>query len=220
MTAHVQQIRQQQRELLAELDKQRIDHAQRALQLVADPTDPDLIEAVEASVARIEALQKRLALFEAAISGAHVKDAQDAEAARLSFAVEARERAKGLCVKREAVAGQIDKTIAVLGKQLAEFNDLSAQISRAAHDCTKSITDKDDRFRLQKLHQTASLARAGIDHSLGVALVAAHVGDALAEGRPDPLGMFKRAEAKPLAECLNYRQDKLLAHLDAQLRGV
>lgn len=222
MTAHVQQIRQQQRELLAELDKQRVDHAQRALQLVADPTDPDLIEAVEASVARIEALQKRLALFEAAISGAQVRDTQDARAERRAEAVGARAQLGTLTGQRQAVAGAIDAAVATLGDLLAQFDDLSTQISRAAHCVTKACTTRDDRYRLTKLQRSVEMAHARIAHTFGAALTDARVGDALAEGNPDPLRSYKRSQGdkkQSVAEGVASRQDKLLAHLDDVLEN-
>ena len=219
MTTHVQQIRQQQRELLAELDKQRADHAQHALCLVADPTDPDLIEAVEASASRIEALQKRLALFEAAVNGAQVKDATDKEAALRAAAVGARAQAKTLSDQRKAVAEAIDGTVAALGDLLAQFDSISGQIAQAAHDCTKAVISRDDPRRLDKLREVADLARGRIGHPFGTALADARVGDALAEASANPLGMYKRSTSprKTVADAVASRDAKLLARLDSIL---
>lgn len=218
----VEKIRREQRQLIGQIDEQRATHERLALELVAAPGDPEVVKALEASSAAMGELQRRLQLYTDAMAAAAVKDAADKATALRAEAVGARAQLGTLTGQRQAVAGAIDAAVATLGDLLAQFDDLSTQISRAAHCVTKACTTRDDRYRLTKLQRSVEMAHARIAHTFGAALTDARVGDALAEGNPDPLRSYKRSQGdkkQSVAEGVASRQDKLLAHLDDVLEN-
>jgi hypothetical protein len=174
------------------------EHDREALKLVLNPDNIDVLEAVEGLASKLEATDKRIALFESALDGAAAVDKENAEIARLNAAAEARDKAVSLAADRTALAAEVDKTIATLGEQMAALEKLGIAMGDAATDVVRNTMTGDSGRYLNEIEQargstaipfsvafTAALRRAGVERLLG-----AELGHVMAEFKDSTVASF------------------------------
>lgn len=200
--------------LLADLEKLQANHEQIALKLVASPDDPDLLEAEEKSAFAIGSTKRRIGLFNAAIKGAEVKEAQDAAAAKLATAVAARDEAVELLGRRVANAKKLDAALAALGVLLQEHVSLGEQTAHAAKVTLKNARPNANLDDLQSITATARLS---IKEPFTQALYHAGIDGAIGPGVIPVMNHTSRLYVEDVA---TKASDRLAGMLDAALRGV
>lgn len=171
MTTRVELITDQKRLLLIEQQKEKAIHAQHCLTLVEDPQNPDALEAVAASLKTLEVIAKRLEIFESAITGAEVRDAEDVEAARLAKAADARNHAETLQVQQIKGAQDIGRTLTLLSKQLKTFMQMKEDMREAAFTVGKCMLSKDNPRYHEELGMVAALGDVNIASPLAKGLI-------------------------------------------------
>lgn len=217
MTNRVELITEQKRLLLIDQQREQAVHAQRCLTLIEDPQNPDALESVAESVKTMEVIAKRLEIFEAAISGAEVKDAEDAEAARLAKAADARNEAQLADSHRRKDAREIDKTLITLARQLRSFLQNNQALRVAActvGECTMSRASPRYSDDISLIAQTAEV---NISSPLAKGFI--NAGAEVIAGLGDLYGYVDRTSALATVEDIaSASGDRLLNRLDYLLR--
>ena len=202
-------IQTQHQTLLQTLDQIEAEHAMLSAQLVENPEDIDLLEAVEKASEKIQSTKTRIDLFRAA---AGEKAARDAAAARLAEAVEARDEAAKIAARRVAVAKEIDASMASFARLMKEYASLNEQALQATRRVVNNATNK----RLFDLPHFSAAARSLLSDALVSAL---HNAD-IAKLAPGAVNLTGRAGSDTFTDMATRAADSLVALLDAELRGV
>lgn len=206
-------INDQMKILLADLEKLQADHDQIALKLVANPNDPDLLEAEEKSAFAISATKRRIGLFNSAIKGAETREAQDAAAAALATAVAARDEAVELLGRRVENARKLDAALGVVGGLLQEHVRLGEQI---AHSSSVAIKNAKPNANLDDVRSITATARLSIMEPFTQALYHAGIEKAIGPGVLTVLNHTSRLYVEDVAAKAS---ERLTVMLDAALRG-
>ncbi len=212
MTPSPSTIAAQTKILLADVEKLQAEHEQIALKLVANPEDPDLLDAEEKSSFAISATKRRIGLFNAALSGAKTKEARDAAAAKLATAFAARDEAVDLVARRVAVAKKIDAALADFQKVIAEYSRLNEQAA-----CAAKIVVKNAATEQASLDDITCVARAART-SIGDAIVTALIHSDIEKVAPGAAKLSGRAGSATVEDVAKLAGDRLAALLDATLR--
>ena len=199
--------------LQADLEKLQASHEQIALKLVANPDDPDFLEAEEKSSFAISATKRRIGLFNAAIKGAQTKESQDAAAAKLETAVAARDESVELLERRVENARKLDAALATLGGLLQGHVSLNEQI---AHAATVTLKNAQPNANLDDLRSITATARLSIMEPFTQALHHAGIDKAIGPGVLTVLNHSSRLSVEGVAERAS---ERMAGMLDAVLRG-
>lgn len=206
-------INDQTKILLADLAKLQADHEQIALELVANPNDPDLLDAEEKSAFAISATKRRIDLFNAAIKGAQTKEANDAAATKLATAIAARDEAVELLERRVENARKLDAALTVLGGLLQAHVSLNEQIAYAAKVTVKNAQTGS---LLHDLGTITATARLNIVEPFTQALYHAGIEKAIGPGVLTVLNHTSRLTVEGVA---SKASERMVGLLDGLLRG-
>lgn len=216
--SYVDVITEQQRVLLQEIGDLEDQHAKAALALVEAPNDPDVLEALEAIDAKLNASKKRLALFQSALAGAKARDTADEQTARINAAAQARSGAEELAEQRVKVGKAIDAALKGMGDLLGQYDRLNQDINRLAVTVLRSTRTPDHPHYFNSLERASQSAVSRIQSPVAAALT-----DAAGKGTLD-LDVLRRyispdARHLTVQGVAEYDRDHLLPVLDGFLRS-